>query len=331
MEILLDVVWLILGLALLYFGAEWLVGGAAKISVKYGISPLVVGLTVVAFGTSAPELFVSLGFNLSSPPRPDMAIGNVIGSNICNIGLVLGVSAFICVLNIKSDLLIRDMPFLIAVSLGFSAMLLLDQKIARWEGIVLFVVVVAFTIFQLRASKKEDNPEVIEEFEAEFGKAEEFTHDPVWKLAGLVLIGLIVLYFGAEYLEKGGVGLAERIGVPGAVISLTVIAFSTSVPELATSVVASMKREGDIITGNVIGSCLFNLLCVIGITATVKPMEVSDIETVDLVVMLGFTLFLLPLMWTRRRVSRWEGSALLIGYIAYCIYLWNERAQIGVA
>ena len=324
MPILIDVFYLILGLVLLYFGAEWLVGGAGKIAVKYGISPLVVGLTIVAFGTSAPELFVSIGFNMGTPSLPDMSIGNVVGSNICNIGLVLGLSAFICVLHVRRELIVRNMPILALSSLVLMAMLLIGSGVGRIEGILLFTAVVVYTFIQLKIARKIKNPEMVEELEAEFNLSEGKT-EPVWKLTGMVFIGLVLLYLGARALEEGGVGLAKLFGVPEAVISLTLIAFSTSVPELAASAVAAMKKEGDIIIGNIIGSCIFNILCVVGATAAIKPMVVTQIELSDLLVMVVMTLVLFPIMLTRKRISRFEGALLLLGYAGYITFLWFDR------
>ncbi len=321
MPVLIDLLWLIAGLVALYFGAEWLVGGASKLAVRYGISPLVVGLTVVAFGTSAPELFVSIGFNLGG--YPDMALGNVIGSNICNIGLVLGVSAFICVLHVKSALLIRDVPVLLLATVGFCWMLS-DGEISLVEGIILFVSVVGYTIFQLALARSVKNPEVHQEFEEEFG-VDEAKQASLVVLTISILAGLVALYFGADWLERGGVSLAKRFGVPEAVISLTLIAFSTSVPELATSIIASLKKEGDIIIGNVIGSCIFNLLSVIGVTAMIKPIASTGIEVMDLYVMIGFTLLLVPILWKGRAITRWEGAVLLLGYFGYCTFLYFDR------
>jgi len=321
---MIDLLWLAGGLVALYFGAEWLVNGAASLALRYGISPLVVGLTVVAFGTSAPELFVSIGFNAGG--FPDMALGNVIGSNICNIGLVLGMSAFICVLHVKSALLVRDLPILLLSTVIFSAMLW-NGVIGRTEGILLFVGIIAYTVFQLVLAKKENDPEVLAEFAGEFDPAGA-KREPLWKLAAAILGGLVALYFGAEWLEKGGVSLARSFGVPEAVISLTLIAFSTSVPELATSIVASLKKEGDIITGNIIGSCIFNLLCVIGVTATLGPIVTSQIEMVDLYVMIAMTALLIPVMARKRSVRRVEGAALLACYFAYTAYLWIDRVAV---
>jgi len=322
MLVFIDFLWLLAGLVALYLGADWLVKGAAKIAVKFGISSLVIGLTVVAFGTSAPELFVSIGFNQSG--EPDMAIGNVVGSNICNIALVLGVSAFICVLNIKTELLLRDLPLLLISSLVFSWMVSVGA-VSRVEGVLLFLAVIAYTVYQLFLAKKVKNPEVVKEFEDEFGCKEGECNEPMWKLSLLVLLGLVTLYFGAEWLKTGGVGLATWLGVPKAVIALILIAFATSVPELATSIVASLKNEGDIITGNVVGSCIFNILCVMGITAGIKPMTITAIETSDLIVMVILTAVLIPFMWSGRRISRFEGSILLASYLGYCVFLWFDR------
>ncbi len=322
MLVFIDFLWLLAGLVALYLGADWMVKGAAKIAVKFGISSLVIGLTVVAFGTSAPELFVSIGFNHAG--EPDMAIGNVVGSNICNIALVLGVSAFICVLHIKTELLLRDLPLLLISSLVFSWMVSVGA-VSRVEGVLLFLAVIAYTVYQLFLAKKVKNPEVVKEFEDEFGCKEGECNEPMWKLSLLVLLGLVALYFGAEWLKTGGVGLATWLGVPKAVIALILISFATSVPELATSIVASLKNEGDIITGNVVGSCIFNILCVMGITAGIKPMTITAIETSDLIVMVILTAILIPFMWSGRKISRFEGSILLLSYLGYCVFLWFDR------
>lgn len=327
MPVLIDILWLTAGLGALYVGAEWLVGASAKLAVRLGITPLVVGLTVVAFGTSSPELFVSYQFN--SEGFSDMAVGNVVGSNICNIGLILGLSALLYRLSVKSILVMRDMPCLLLSSLIFVGMIW-DGRVDRWEGLILVAGIVLYTIYCVRQSKLEKNPEVLSEFEEEYG-VEKGTGENLIKLVGLIVVGLVALYFGAEWLKKGGVSIAERLGVPSAVISLTLIAFATSVPELATSVIAAMKREGDIIIGNVIGSCIFNLLCVIGLTATAKPMIIHEIASADLIVMGLFTVVLMPMMLTHWTLGRIEGALLLAGYGAYVIYLYFDRVLPAAA
>lgn len=321
MPILIDLFWLVLGLTTLYFGAEWLVGSSSLLAVRLGISPLVVGLTVVAFGTSSPELFVSFKYNAEG--LGDAAVGNVVGSNICNIGLVLGLSALLYGLSVKAALIRRDMPFLLVTTAVFVWMIW-DRELTRIEGVFLGVGVVVYTIYCIWESKREIHPEVMQEFESEYNE-DEAKKRSLWHLIGLILVGLVGLYFGAEWLKKGGVSLAERMGVPPVVISLTLIAFATSVPELATSVVAAMKKEGDIIIGNVIGSCIFNLLCVMGFTAMVSPINAGGISSIDLYVMIGFTILAMPMMMSGRRVGRLEGSTLLLGYFGYMVYIYFER------
>jgi len=319
-HVLVEVGLLLFGLVALYFGAEWLVNSAAKISLKFGISPLAVGLTVVAFGTSAPELFVSLGFAANG--KPDMSIGNVVGSNICNIGLVLGISAFICAMSVKRSLLTRDVPALLIASLLF-VFFIRDKNVSSFEGAFMFACILGYTVYRLISSMKKGAAADVDLDEV--GSKEEALKSPNWKLILMVLAGIFVLYIGAEGLIKGGVGLAKRMSVPEAIIALTLIAFGTSVPELATSIVATLRKEGDLIIGNIIGSCLFNLLCVIGITALVQPLNISHIESMDLWVMLAFTILLIPIMASKSTISRWEGSILLMGYLFYATYLWVTR------
>ena len=321
-----DIFLIVVGLVALVMGAEWLVRGSAKLAVRIGVSPLVVGLTIVAFGTSSPELFVCLKFNLAGDANA--ALGNLVGSNICNIGLVLGLSALIRPLDIKAQLLVRDMPILFVVTVGVIAFLW-DGTLEVWEGGVLVLGVVIYTAYSFRESKAEKNPEVLEEFESEYGDHGSEKKEGLAGMVGFILVGLVGLYFGAEWLVSGAVGMAERMNVPSAFISLTVIAFGTSLPELATSVVATIRRQGDIISGNAIGSCIFNLLLVLGVTGLVKRMVITEIEPVDLAVMMGMVVLVVPLMLTRRRLGRFEGGLLLAVYLGYCVYLWFDRVQGG--
>ncbi len=321
-----DIFLIVVGLVALVVGAEWLVRGSAKLAVRIGVSPLVVGLTIVAFGTSSPELFVCLKFNLAGDANA--ALGNLVGSNICNIGLVLGLSALIRPLDIKAQLLVRDMPILFIVTAGVIAFLW-DGALEVWEGGVLVLGVVIYTVYSFRESRAEKNPEVLEEFESEYGEHGSGKNKGIAGMAGLILVGLVGLYFGAQWLVDGAVGMAERLNVPSAFISLTVIAFGTSLPELATSIVATIRRQGDIISGNAIGSCIFNLLLVLGATAMVKRMVITEIEPVDLAVMMGMVVLVVPLMLTRRRLGRFEGGLLLAVYLGYTVYLWFDRVQGG--
>ena len=319
MDWFLNISYLIAGLVGLYYGAEWLVNGSSHLALRFGLTPLVVGLTVVAFGTSAPELSVSIGFNMAGDA--DASLGNVVGSNICNLALVLGVSALIRPLAIRSQIVRREMPILIGASVVFVVMIL-DGKIAWWEGLILALGIVLYVVTSLRLARTAD-PAVAEEFENEFGEvtAEDADKSPlVFTL--LIIAGVVTLVVGSELLRNGAEFIALGLGVEKALVSLTVVAFGTSLPELATSVVACMKNEGDIVAGNAVGSSVFNILAIIGITALVKPMLLGGaISHVDLGMMLGVTFLALVLMATRCRISRIEGGLLVAGYLGYVIYL----------
>lgn len=319
MDALIDFLWLVLGLVFLYYGAEGLVKGAKDLSLRFGISPLVVGLTVVAFGTSAPELLVSLQANLKDPPKGDMALGNVVGSNICNIALILAVGALIRPIVIHLQIVKREMPFLLLISAVF-VVFLEDGTIARWEGGLLFAGVVFYTYLNFRKARQEPSSVTLEGFSD--GDEGEGGSSSVWRDIIFIVIGMVGLVFGADRLVFGGSNLAIRFGVSEATIALTVVAFGTSLPELATSVVAALRRQGDLITGNAVGSCIFNLLCVVGIVALVAPItRTPELRQADLIVMLAITVTIFPFMWSRRRLSRIEGGVLLAIYLGYVAHL----------
>ena len=322
MDVLLDFLWLLLGLGLLYFGAEWLVHGAKEISLKLGIAPLVVGLTVVAFGTSAPELLVCLQANLQDPPKGDMALGNVVGSNICNIALILGVGAIIRPICVHLQILRKEVPVLLAISLVF-VWFLRDRTIANWEGLILFTGVILYTVLSLWQARRDPGALVLEEVdEKEIRAAREANRKRLVSDLLLIVIGMGGLVYGADRLVYGGSNIAREFGVPEATIALTIVAFGTSLPELATSVVAALKHQGDIIVGNAIGSCIFNILCVVGLTACVAPLtRTSELQNGDLLVMIALTAIILPFLWSRRRLSRMEGGALLLIYAGYMGWL----------
>lgn len=322
MDVLSDFLWLLLGLVLLYFGAEWLVNGAKEISLKLGISPIVVGLTVVAFGTSAPELLVSLQANLQDPPKGDIALGNVVGSNICNIALILGVGALIRPISVHLQIVKREIPFLVVISALFIGFLW-NGEIARWQGVVLFCGVILFTWVNFRQARKEPEAALGEEFdEEEVAAAQQADAKRILGDVGLILVGMLALVYGADRLVAGGSGIAAHFGVSEAVIALTVVAFGTSLPELATSVVAAVRQQGDLIIGNAIGSCIFNLLCVVGLTAVVAPLaRTPELQNADLAVMMGLTVATFPIMWTAKRLSRAEAVVLVAFYVGYVTYL----------
>jgi cation:H+ antiporter len=309
---------LIAGLVLLVWGAELLVRGASRIATAVGISPLVVGLTVVAFGTSSPELAVSVMSAFKG--QADLALGNVIGSNIFNILLILGISAAIIPLIVARQLVRFDVPVMIVIS--FLVLIFgYDGKIGRIDGIILFSGAIAYTVFLIRQSRKESSAAVTAEYEAEFG---EKTPDSLWKNILLVLIGLVGLILGSKWLVSSAIVIAQQFGVSEMVIGLTIVAAGTSMPEVATSVVAAIRGERDIAVGNVVGSNIFNILCVLGLSSIVGPagIEVSDAALrFDIPVMIAVAVACLPVFFAGYLISRWNGIAFLGFYVAYIVYL----------
>jgi cation:H+ antiporter len=326
MDAVMNLMWLGLGLGLLYFGAEWLVGGSSDIALRLGVSPLVVGLTVVAFGTSAPELVVSLQANLDPAIKPDIAVGNIVGSNICNIALLLGLAAVIRPLMLGSQVVKRELPILCGVTVVFVAMLW-DGEIERWEGLVLVAGICVYLWLTVRLAKRYPH-DVVEAGDAEeslekarSGGGRRLALD-LFKVA----VGLAVLVAGANRAILGGVELARLVGVSEAVIGLTLVALGTSLPELATTVVAASRHESDLITGNVVGSNLFNMMLVMGVAASIKPIHVEHIRHSDLFVMLAATFVLVPFFVGRTfRLNRIEGGLLLLGYAGYCVWLFVAK------
>ncbi|MDP0489655.1 MAG: calcium/sodium antiporter [Verrucomicrobiota bacterium JB023] len=325
MPILLDFVWVVLGLVLLYFGAEWLVKGAGEIALKIGISPLVVGLTVVAFGTSAPELLVSVAANLQDPPKGDIALGNVVGSNICNLALVLGIGALMRPLSIHGQVIKREMPILLFATAIFWLMLG-DGSISRIEGMILASGVILYTVLSIWLGKRGEEMDIdLDLSEAEIEKLKEAGAGQIAKDILLVLIGLGGLAIGANRLVEGGGNIAAAFGVPDAVIALTLVAFGTSLPEVATTVVASLKGEGDLATGNAVGSCIFNLLAVVGFSGAIAPLSALQLQQADLMTMAGITVVSYLFFLSRRMLSRWEGGLLLAAYLAYTVWLFFRQ------
>lgn len=305
----MNYLWLILGLAVLIAGGEFLVNGAVGIAKRAKISTLVIGMTVISFGTSAPELFVSIGSALDG--NPDIAIGNVVGSNIANIALVLGITVLIFPIAVDRNSKIIDWPMMMLATILFIAFAW-DLQIVFWEGAVLFGILLTFTYLLIRNSRKKNlkTPEHKTESDEK--------PQAIGKSIGFTLLGLIGLYFGAEWLIKGAVGIAESFHMEQRIIGLTVVAFGTSVPELVTSAVAAFKKETDISIGNLIGSNIFNIMAVIGVTAMVKTTAV-DAEVVhsDIWWMFLISLSLLPMMIIGKKVGRLKGFMLLSTYIIY--------------
>lgn len=302
--------WLILGLATLVAGGEFLVRGAVSSARKFKISTLVIGMTVISFGTSAPELMVSL--NSAVNGHPEIAIGNVVGSNIANLALVLGVTTMIFPIIVARNTKIIDWPMMMMATVLF-LIFSLDLEIARWEGILMFSILVAFTVWLIRKSRKETKSDAFEEVEVELQKKTK----PLLSITYL-LLGLVGLYFGSEWMLKGAVSIASSFGMTERVIALTIVAFGTSVPELVTSAIAAFKKETDISVGNLIGSNLFNIFAVVGLTATVHPIAV-DQGTVnfDMWWVVGIAIIILPMMLIGKKFGRVKGAFLLSTYVTY--------------
>lgn len=309
---------LLIGFVLLIVGAEVLVRGASRLAAAVGISPLVIGLTVVAFATSAPELAVSAQSAWSG--QADIALGNVIGSNIFNILFVLGASALVLPLLVKQQLVRLDAPLMVGASIlvfisGW------DGRIVRWEGGLLFAGIIAYTLLLIRQSRNESSA-VQEEYASEYGGTVGSRKRPLDAL--LVIAGLALLVWGAHWLVDGAVVVARVAGVSELIIGLTIIAIGTSLPEAATSVIAALRGERDIAVGNAVGSCLFNLLVVLGLTSLLAPQGVPVAPAAlafDIPVMIAAAVATLPIFFIGYRISRWEGALLLAYYLAYMLYL----------
>ena len=315
----LTVVLFIVGFVLLIAGGEVLVRGAARLAVSMGISPLVVGLTVVAFCTSAPELAVSIQSAVAG--KSDLALGNVVGSNISNILLILGIAALITPLVIRQQLIALDVPLMIGASLIVLAFAY-DGQINRLEGLVLFIGIIAYTVFAIVQSRRE-RLSVQAEY-AEVLDAPKAAAVPMWRSLVQIVVGVVLLVVGANWLVDGAVAVAKVLGISELIIGLTVIAIGTSLPELATSVIASLRGERDIAAGNVIGSCIFNLLCVLGLTAVVAPDGVPVPVTAlnfDIPIMVATAIACLPIFFTGHRIARWKGALFVGYYLAYVSYL----------
>ena len=318
---------LIAGLVLLVAGAEVLVKGASRIAFMFGLSPLVIGLTIVAYGTSSPELMVSIQSSLAG--QPDIALGNVVGSNIFNVLLILGISALITPLVVAQQLIRLDVPILIGVSC-LTLMFGLDGKISRVDGTIFLIGIILYTTFLLIQSRKEHNPEVTEEYEREYGGSTARSPQQIAINIGFVVLGLGLLVLGSKFLVDSSIAIARSFGVSELVIGLTLVAAGTSLPELATSVVASIRGERDIAVGNVIGSNIFNILAVLGgsslFSADGLTVSASALRF-DIPVMIAVAVICLPVFITGQLIARWEGLLFLSYYVAYTAYLIMDSAN----
>ena len=315
---ILNSVFFALGLVALYLGAEWLVGGAARLARRFGTSPLVIGLTVVAFGSSAPELLV--GVVASVQAQSAVVLGNVVGSNILNIALILGVAALVRPLTVGMRLLSREAPLMVGVTLVVAAMAA-NGALGRADGLLLLGGFVGFLWFVLRAAEKEPS-EIIAEYRQHESSTRGGPPGAMGREIALVVVGLVGLVVGAQLLLTSAVYFARLLGVSEMVIGLTVVAIGTSLPELATCVVAAMRNQPDIALGNAVGSNIFNLLSILGISALIRPIPVSrDALMFEMPAMLIFAILLVPLAWRGRVLSRWSGGVLLGGYVLFAVLL----------
>ncbi len=314
-EMAMIALYIVGGLVLLYFGADWLVQGAITLALHLGLSPLIVGLTVVALGTSVPEALVSVQAAIGN--QGGLAIGNVVGSNILNIALILGLSALISPLKVDSHLVKADVP-LLAGATFMLVVLLEDFHISRMEGAFLLLCIVGYVVGNIMTVKRTSpDKDKIEGMEV--------PDDPgktLWRDIGLLIVGIITLGFGANFLVTGAVDLARIWGLSEALIGLTIVSIGTGTPELATALMAAYRKNSDLAIGNAVGSNLFNIMFVLGLAGLVAPLDATGINSSDLYVMLAVTLLLLPTVWTGRVLDRKEGFLFLAIYVAYLYYLW---------
>lgn len=314
MSIIEIILYLVFGLILLVLGGEGLVRGSSALAARFGVTPLLIGLTIVAFGTSSPELVVSLQAALKG--NSDISLGNIIGSNIGNIGLILGISALIMPLKVQVQIIRKEIPFMILISVLIAALILTVDSFSFVHGLIFFLMLITYIFFAIKNSKKEVITEEI---------IEEYTPQKLNAVLSIVFIiaGLAGLIFGSDLFVKGAVEVAKIFGISDLVIGLTIVAVGTSLPELVTSVIAAIKKETDIAIGNIVGSNIFNLLGILGITGMVKEINLNSITYADLGVFILFAVLILPLSRTKFVLQRWEGALLLAvyaGYVAYLVY-----------
>lgn len=310
-------IYLLVGTLLLYFGAEWLVKGSSNLALRAGVPPLIVGLTIVALGTSAPELVVSVRAGFDG--LGNISVGNVVGSNIFNIAIILGISALIRPLKVNVQVLRIDTPFMVIISF-ILWYLLFDKHLGRFEGSCLLFGIVFYVLFTICLTKSNQNKFLKNGIKVDVLPKKA----PVIKQFALIIMGIVSLVFGARLFVLGAIDIAKLLNISEAIIGLTIVSMGTSLPELATSIVAALKGEEDIAIGNIIGSNIFNILAILGITGILTPLYSANIENIDLAYMAGLSVAVLPFMWTGFRISRIEGSFFLMTYMGYLFYLWPK-------
>lgn len=314
----MDYLLLIAGLILLFVGGEFLVRGSVNLSLHLKLSTLVIGMTVVSFATSAPELLVSV--NAAFKGHPDISLGNVVGSNIANIGLVLGLTAMFFGLSVSQQSYRYNWPMMMIASI-LLYLGLFDGVLMRWEGIVYVLLLIAFNYLIIYKSRKEKRDVIIDDHDVEEARVK-----PIGYGLFFLILGGVALYFGSEWLINGATNIALDLGISERVISVSIISVGTSVPELAASIVAAFKKEKDLSIGNLIGSNIFNILAVLGISSIIIPIQAQDpaIMSVDIYWMLFFAVFLYAIMrWPPRdEILKWQGALVLTGYVIYIAILF---------
>lgn len=311
MELIFNFLLVCAGLAMLFFGAEWLVKGSIAISNKLGVSQLVIGLTVVAFGTSTPELAVSISSAMQG--LPDVSLGNVVGSNIVNIGAILGISAIISPIIVSKSAIRKEVPIMIGISFLLLA-IIIDGKIDFADGLLLVIGIIVFTVYSYRSSKKDADIE-------EIPVSQKLQKNVFSKSVIFMIMGLALLTCGSFLTVDNAVIIGASFGVSELFMGLTIVAIGTSLPELITSVVAARKGHADLSVGNIVGSNVFNIMAILGISSMISGITVSEQILVDVGIMLAFSLALIPIMRSGFAISRKEGVFLIAGYLGYVIFL----------
>lgn len=311
MQIVIQLVLLVVGFVLLMKGADWFVEGASKIADKLGIPQLVIGLTIVAMGTSLPEAAVSITSALKG--SAELTIGNVLGSNILNILIILGLTAAICAIPVQKSTVKYEIPFVIVVTVVLAALGLADNTVSRLEGVILWGLFIVYLLYLLRMAKKgqpvgEDIPEADK-------------NDRLWKMLLMVVVGCAMIVFGSDVTVNAATELAHIFEVDERIIGLTIVAFGTSLPELVTSVTAALKGKTDIAVGNIVGSNIFNILFVVGTTALITPVVYSPDFLVDSIAAIAAAVLLLVCVIRKQKMGRLAGVVMLAGYAAYFVYL----------
>jgi cation:H+ antiporter len=316
---MLNIIFIIVGLAVIVFSANWLVNGASALAKKYNVSDMVIGLTIVAFGTSAPELTINIISTING--NTEIAIGNVLGSNIANILLILGISAIIFPLSIQKNTKWKEIPFSLLAALALLICandIFVDHasanQLSRVDGLILLMFFIIFMVYTFGIARvKNGTPEI----------TTPVREMKMVKAIALIVLGLTGLFFGGKYFVEGAVNIATMLGVSESVIGLTIVAVGTSLPELATSVVAAFKKKADIAVGNVIGSNIFNIFFILGVSATIKPLPFISSSNIDIymVVIASLLLFLSTMTFKKARLDRVEGAIFILVYIAYISYL----------